>query len=311
MIDYLTYRDQFLMFTQEKSITHEDLDCYLRVSVIVIERFSIMSEITFMGTPTWNCFGKNQHDWPLDHNESFYRDILQLSGGRMRRIGRPNWTVMKSLTRIEIAASVMYIDERDFENWELLEEVTFASNSNMRTISGFCKCLSLRRVIIPPSVESIVDSAFSRCPSLTEVIFEPDSQLTIISGFCDCASLRRIAIPSSVEDIDEGGFCDCDSLNEVIFSSDSRLQHLGGFCNCPSLCHIEIPSSVEEFDGLLNCQSLHLIVIRTGSHLRQSELLLGRKAFMIYEDEIEHLKQQRHRIPISEEQYLHHFDEWR
>jgi hypothetical protein len=72
----------------------------------------------------------------VEHILRRFRDILQFSGGLFRKAKFLSWDIVSSLSRIEIAGPLEIINISDFTGWESLQEVTFALDSHVITISG-------------------------------------------------------------------------------------------------------------------------------------------------------------------------------
>ena len=103
-------------------------------------------------------------------------------------IGGSAFTYCTSLKSIHIPSTVKEIGSWCFQECNILEEVTFANNSQLTKIEGgtFYWCESLKKIMIPKSVKVIEkensNGAFSVCSGLESVIFEPGSGLTTVDS---------------------------------------------------------------------------------------------------------------------------------
>lgn len=117
-----------------------------------------------------------------------------------------------NLCFVNIPASVTEIESLAFKGCSLLIEVTFAENSNLKSIGydAFAECVVLLCVTIPKSVETIGENCFNNCLNLSEVRFEAASKLNSIgaNAFRGCLQLYFIALPAGLEYIGESAFFD-------------------------------------------------------------------------------------------------------
>lgn len=88
----------------------------------------------------------------------------------------------KSLTSINIPASVEIIGYWAFDHCHALRTVTFQPNSRLKIMDGaFWVCESLTSIEIPAGIE-ILESTFVGCTSLKNVRFQANSQLRTIGA---------------------------------------------------------------------------------------------------------------------------------
>lgn len=179
-----------------------------------LESITIPASVTFMG---WNAFsGCNSlakvnylgtiDQWvQIEFNEDtssnplygggdlYINDVLvtEVKLTTATKIGDFAFSNCKSLTSIEIAASVTSIGESAFEYCSNLTSVTFEAGSVLGSIgdSAFADCSKLASITIPANVTSIGSYAFYRCGGLTS-----------------------ITIPASVTKIGAGAFRNCSNL---------------------------------------------------------------------------------------------------
>ena len=181
--------------------------------------------------------------------------------------------------------------------------VTFAQNSQLKTIGGFAfsSRTSLTSITIPAGVTSIGVSAFSRCTGLTSVTI-PTSVTSIgVSAFSECTGLTSImvdagnpnytsdsgilynkakttliqapgaisgsvTIPSTVTSINNSAFSGCTSLTSVTIPAGVTSINNSAFSGCTSLTSVTIPASVTSIGmyAFSYCRSLTSVTIPAG-----------------------------------------------
>ena len=195
--------------------------------------------------------------------EAFYNctnleEVTFAEGSQLETIGDAAFSGCKSLTSIEIPASVTSIGNYAFNN-----------------------CTSLTGIKIPASVTSIGRYAFHSCSGLQMVTFGEKSQLTAIGAYAfeGCTSLTSIGIPASVTFIGDHAFLSCTGLQTVTFDIDSKLETIGNYAfqTCTSLSSITIPASVTSIrnSAFYNCISLTTVTFNGVSE----RLTIGDGAF--------------------------------
>lgn len=107
-----------------------------------------------------------------------------------------------------------------FEGHNELENIYFASNSQINTIGSYAfrNCVNLRKIILPSSITMIEEFAFESCLSLREIVFVGSSEVKITikaNAFKNCISLRSITLPSNIEILETDAFANCTSLVDV------------------------------------------------------------------------------------------------
>ncbi len=161
---------------------------------------------------------------------------------------------------VNIGANVERIPAGLFYHSENITEVTFAENSQCKSIgeSAFYRCSSLTEIIIPENVISIGNSAFSGCSNLQSLTI--GNSITSIgnSAFSSCRSLTEITIPDSVTSIGEYAFSSCRSLTEIIIPDSVTSIGEYAFSNCSSLTSATIGNSVTSIGerAFYNCTAL-------------------------------------------------------
>ena len=152
---------------------------------------------------------------------------------------------------LSFGSDLEVINDAAFAYCSLLEEVSFAPQSQLREIKGpavsdgpngigylgdmyyqlhgaFCNCTALKSITLPASLEIIGMSSFQACSALEIVIFEKGSRLKKIEG--------QAAFSRGVSGIEP-------------YASDFNGYSRGAFKGCVRLGIIALPSSLEEIGG--------------------------------------------------------------
>ena len=152
---------------------------------------------------------------------------------------------------IEIPASVTEIGRQAFDNTDKLKQVTFAENSNLKTIElyAFWYSSGLENITIPASVTNVGLGAFSQCANLESVTFAEGSKLTIISQemFSRSTKLESISIPEGVTYIDISAFRGCTGLTEIYLPSTLTMIRQNAFADCTALADVYYSSCAENW----------------------------------------------------------------
>ena len=159
---------------------------------------------------------------------------VELNEG-LKEIGGSAFSICTKLKSIHIPSTVEKIGSWCFQQCDILEEVTFANNSQLTAIEGatFYDCTKLKKITIPKSVKAIkkenANGAFSGCSDLKSVIFEPGSQLEEVDlGAFPNRSDLTIYCEESKNNILEGKGGNIKSLNAlnpvVTFDIDGNVS---------------------------------------------------------------------------------------
>ena len=105
-----------------------------------------------------------------------------------------------SLKSINIPASVTEIGMRTFENCRSMKNVTFAPNSQLKTIDNwaFYACHGLKDIVIPNGVTSVGDGAFWGCEYLSDLTLPATVQKINDNGFDGCIGLSKIKVEATI-----------------------------------------------------------------------------------------------------------------
>lgn len=161
-----------------------------------------------------------------------------------------------NVSSVFIPATVLSIGDSAFIYCDALTTVTFAENSQLKSIERAAFWGSeqvyprFKEIKIPDSVETIGNGAFY-----------------------DCRDLERITLPSALQTLSPVTFYNCTALSEVTFPASLKTIESSAFSGCRNLSEVKLPTSLKTiqsyvFDG---CSSLET-VFYDGSLARWSQI---------------------------------------
>ena len=131
------------------------------------------------------------------------------------------------IRRICIPKNVVHIGGNVFRRCESLQEVTFAPESQLRSIGQRAfKRTGLRKFCAPPLLETIGEGAFAMCEDLRSVTLNDGLRVVGKWGFA-VSGLTEVTFPASVTEIREDAFFKCSALQRVSFAPGSHLASVG------------------------------------------------------------------------------------
>lgn len=150
-----------------------------------------------------------------------------------------------NVSSVFIPATVLSIGDSAFIYCDALTTVTFAENSQLKSIERAAFWGSehayprFKEIKIPDSVETIGNGAFY-----------------------DCRDLERIALPSALQKLSNATFYDCTALSEVTFPASLKTIESSAFGGCRNLSEVKLPASLTEirsgiFSGCYNLTNIH------------------------------------------------------
>lgn len=185
-----------------------------------------------------------------------------ISGGQPYTVTAIGYSAFGSLSTpinvssVFIPATVLSIGDSAFIYCDALTTVTFAENSQLKSIERAAFWGSeqvyprFKEIKIPDSVETIGNGAFY-----------------------DCRDLERITLPSALQTLSPVTFYNCTALSEVTFPASLKTIESSAFSGCRNLSEVKLPTSLKTiqsyvFDG---CSSLET-VFYDGSLARWSQI---------------------------------------
>ena len=161
-----------------------------------------------------------------------------ISGGQPYTVTAIGDSAFKSFsTRINVSsvfipARVRSIGDSAFNRCNALTTVTFAENSQLKSIGG--------------SAFYGTEHAY---PRFKEIKI-PDSVETIgTNAFYDCQNLERIALPSALQTLSNGTFYNCTALSEVTFPASLKTIESSAFSGCRNLSEVKLPASLTTIES--------------------------------------------------------------
>lgn len=156
-----------------------------------------------------------------------------ISGGQPYTVTAIGYSAFGSLSTpinvssVFIPATVLSIGDSAFIYCDALTTVTFAENSQLKSIERAAFWGSeqvyprFKEIKIPDSVETIGNGAFY-----------------------DCRDLERIALPSALQTLSAVTFYDCTALSEVTFPASLKTIEKSAFSGCRNLSEVKLPASL-------------------------------------------------------------------
>lgn len=171
-----------------------------------------------------------------------------------RKIGENAFRNNDKLTNIVISTIVDEIAEYAFANMSRLKSLTFAENSQLRTIKdfAFADSSNIEVLRLPAQLGTIGISAFSTIekPSMGfREITLPHGLNTIgESAFENNSVLMAISIPASVNEIGDRAFYGNSQMSLSFVTANSVLQKIGAyaFYKCYNIKLLSLPASLLE-----------------------------------------------------------------
>ena len=185
-----------------------------------------------------------------------------ISGGQPYTVTAIGYSAFGSLSTpinvssVFIPATVLSIGDSAFIYCDALTTVTFAENSQLKSIERAAFWGSeqvyprFKEIKIPDSVETIGNGAFY-----------------------DCRDLERIALPSALQTLSPVTFYDCTALSEVTFPASLKTIENSAFSGCRNLSEVELPASLTTIQSYVfdRCSALKT-VFYDGSLERWSQI---------------------------------------
>ena len=149
-----------------------------------------------------------------------------------------------NVSSVFIPATVLSIGDSAFIYCDALTTVTFAENSQLKSIERAAFWGSeqvyprFKEIKIPDSVETIGNGAFY-----------------------DCRDLERITLPSALQTLSPVTFYDCTALSEVTFPASLKTIENSAFSGCRKLSEVKLPASLTTIQSYVfdRCSALKTV----------------------------------------------------
>lgn len=173
-----------------------------------------------------------------------------ISGGQPYTVTAIGYSAFGSLSTpinvssVFIPATVRSIGDSAFIYCDALTTVTFAENSQLKSIERAAFWGSeqvyprFKEIKIPDSVETIGNGAFY-----------------------DCRDLERITLPSALQTLSPVTFYDCTALSEVTFPASLKTIENSAFSGCRKLSEVKLPASLTTIQSYVfdRCSALKTV----------------------------------------------------
>ena len=211
-----------------------------------------------------------------------------------------NGSGIPRITTVHIPATVTTIGQNAFAYCRQITAVTFAENSQLKTISqsAFNDCRALTSINIPAAVTEIGNRAFYYCSALTGITISAGVTVIGSEAFGECRALTSITvaegntvyasqdgivynaaktsilivpigisgsvtIPNGVTSIGDSAFANCSSLTGVTIPAGVTSIGETAFYLCSALVSINIPEGVTSIgdSAFVGCRRLTSITL--------------------------------------------------
>ena len=181
-----------------------------------------------------------------------------ISGGQPYTVTAIGYSAFGSLSTpinvssVFIPATVLSIGDSAFIYCDALTTVTFAENSQLKSIEHAAFWGSeqvyprFKEIKIPDSVETIGNGAFY-----------------------DCRDLERITLPSALQTLSTVTFYNCTALSEVTFPASLKTIENSAFSGCRNLSEVELPASLKAIQSSVFHLCINLKTVSYDGSLKQ------------------------------------------
>ena len=157
-----------------------------------------------------------------------------------------------NVSSVFIPATVLSIGDSAFIYCDALTTVTFAENSQLKSIERAAFWGSehvhprFKEIKIPDSVETIGNGAFY-----------------------ECRDLERIALPSALQTLSSVTFYNCTALSEVTFPASLKTIESSAFSGCRNLSKVKLPASLKAIQSSVFHLCINLKTVSYDGSLKQ------------------------------------------
>ena len=196
----------------------------------------------------------------------------------------------KTITTLEIPASVEEIGNSVFEDCIYIKKVTFEGGSRLISIGqyAFKGCKAMTSITLPTGLEIIGYRAFGSCTALESLtipatVTEGDMILGTVSGvktvkfasgmteipskiLKGAASVTKVTLKSGITSIGSQAFYECSALTSINLPKGIKTIGKSAFYGCKALVDIKLPTTLKTLSdyAFKNCTSLKTLTLWTG-----------------------------------------------
>lgn len=185
-----------------------------------------------------------------------------ISGGQPYTVTAIGYSAFGSLSTpinvssVFIPATVLSIGDSAFIYCDALTTVTFAENSQLKSIEHAAFWGSeqvyprFKEIKIPDSVETIGNGAFYDCRDLERITLPSALQTLSTVTFYNCTALSEVTFPASLKTIENSAFSGCRNLSEVELPASLKAIQSSVFHLCINLKTVSYDGSLEQWSRI-------------------------------------------------------------
>lgn len=185
-----------------------------------------------------------------------------ISGGQPYTVTAIGYSAFGSLSTpinvssVFIPATVLSIGDSAFIYCDALTTVTFAENSQLKSIERAAFWGSehvhprFKEIKIPDSVETIGNGAFYECRDLERIALPSALQTLSSVTFYNCTALSEVTFPASLKTIESSAFSGCRNLSEVNLPASLTAIQSSVFHLCINLKTVSYDGSLEQWSRI-------------------------------------------------------------
>lgn len=161
-----------------------------------------------------------------------------------------------NVSSVFIPATVLSIGDSAFIYCDALTTVTFAENSQLKSIGRAAFYGSehvhprFKEIQIPDSVETIGNGAFYECRDLERIALPSALQTLSSVTFYNCTALSEVTFPASLKTIESSAFSGCRNLSEVKLPASLTAIQSSVFHLCINLKTVSYDGSLEQWSRI-------------------------------------------------------------
>lgn len=161
-----------------------------------------------------------------------------------------------NVSSVFIPATVLSIGDSAFIYCDALTTVTFAENSQLKSIERAAFWGSehvhprFKEIKIPDSVETIGNGAFYECRDLERIALPSALQTLSSVTFYNCTALSEVTFPASLKTIESSAFSGCRNLSEVKLPASLTAIQSSVFHLCINLKTVSYDGSLEQWSRI-------------------------------------------------------------
>lgn len=161
-----------------------------------------------------------------------------------------------NVSSVFIPATVCSIGDSAFIYCDALTTVTFAENSQLKSIERAAFWGSehvhprFKEIKIPDSVETIGNGAFYECRDLERIALPSALQTLSSVTFYNCTALSEVTFPASLKTIESSAFSGCRNLSEVKLPASLTAIQSSVFHLCINLKTVSYDGSLEQWSRI-------------------------------------------------------------